>query len=252
MVTEISGTASLYSVSSQTGPVVAQRGYAPVQSDISLQSGVSTAQSSPETASSQIAGIYSQLQARQDQLAEAASFLREAGGTLDKAAKTLDAMEKGLGKIVKMYPPYPLDDPQRIDLLNQLSGLRREIDALTFPPPEQLDAVGRLLGGEDVKTAEAGKAYPGNDTKSNIPALDPKAASDKEVSQAFEQVKAIKATVEDLQSGMWNDVVAFVRQADTPEAQRHASETRDQLAALGFGQGIATDALHLQQAVESN
>jgi len=253
MVDEISGVASLHSTSGQAGAVVAQRGLATVQSDVVLPlAGYSEPKPSQASTSLQVVGIYSQLRVRQDELNKAASFLREVGDALGKAAETLDKMGKDLGKIVKIYPPYPTDDPERIDLLNQFGGLRREIEALTFPPPDHLDAVGRLLGREDGKAAEEGKLTPGNDAIVGIPTLDPKAASDEEVKQAFEQVKALKSAVEDIRSGMWKDVVDYVRQADTPEARNHATETRDQLAALGFGQGIATDARQLQQVVESN
>ena len=255
MVTDISGSALLHSIGSQTGAVATQRGLAPVQSEVERQSGVSVSQSSTGSTASQVAGLYARLQGRQDELNQAASFLREAGSTLDKAAKTLDALEKGLEKIVKIYPPYPLDDPQRVDLLNKLSGLRKEIDSLTFPPPERLNAVGRLLGGGESQAGNLGvdgNAAPGSDPITDIPALDPKSASDKEVSQAYEQVKLLKSVVEDVQSGIWKDVVDFVQKADTPAARNHAAELRDQLARLGFGQGIASDARQLQQAAESN
>jgi len=181
--------------------------------------------------------------------------VREVSDTVEQSDKLLGKIEKNLGEIVKMYPPYPIDSPQRISLLNDISGLRKQIEALTFPPSDTVDAVGRLLGKQADATDTTGDTATNLDTLTaikeqmwDIPALDPLAASNAEVSEALDQVKATKSSLEDLKDGMWNDVVSFVKQAQSPEAQ--ATGVRGQLADLG-NLGIGSNARQLDQAVES-
>jgi hypothetical protein len=213
-----------------------------------------------KSSSAQVSGLYGKLLAQQDSLSKAASVVREVGATVEKADQLLSKMEEKLGAVVKIYPPYPVDNPERISMLNSFGGLRKQIEALTFPPPETLDALGRLLGAQTDANAE-------NTVNSeqvtavslikepmwDIPELDPLAAADEAVSKAYEQVKFMRSTLEDLQVGMWKDVVSFVRQADSSEVQNNASGTRELLAdqaSLGE-QGIGSYASQLVLAVES-
>lgn len=260
MVTEISGTGVSHSVASQTGTTAVQRPVGTVRPDDAGLSRPGASRDKQVLASTQVAGTYAQLRVRQDALNQAASVVREVSDTVEESDKLLGKVEKNLGEIVKMYPPYPIDSPQRVSLLNDISGLRKQIEALTFPPSDTVDAVGRLLGTQTDTTGSTKDA----DTKLDalaaikdqmwdIPALDPKAASDAEVSKALDQVKATKASLEDLKNGMWDDVVNFVKQAQSPEAQNEAAGVRGQLADLGnLGNlGIGSNASQLNQAVES-
>jgi hypothetical protein len=259
MVTDISGAGLSHSVVAPTSTAVTSR---VAETARSGQPGATSEVASRDklvSTSAQVAGAYAQLRGRQDVLNQAASVVREVGNTADKADQLLTKMEESLGQVVKMYPPYPVDNPERVTLLNSFGGLRRQIDALTFPPPETLDAVGRLLGAPEDPNAKDATSTERQSIASlvkepmwDIPTLDPLSASDADVSKALDQVEAMKKTLEDLQSGMWQDVVSYVKQADTPEARNEAADVRDQLTDLaGEIGGIGRNARQLEAAAES-
>lgn len=205
------------------------------------------------TAPTQVAGAYAQARLRQDALNKVADVVREVAATAEKADQLLGGMEEALGEVVKMYPPYPVDNPERISLLNSFGGLRRQIDALTFPPPDTLQAVGNVLAtGEEAmgNPEEADKKSVVSlikDPMWDIPLLDPETASDKEVGKALEEVNALKARLEELQSGMWKDVVDFAQQAETPDVRDEGATVRDLLADIG-DRGIGNNPRQLEQA----
>ena len=248
MVTEISGAGVSHSVVNQTGITASLR---VTESSRPGVAGVAVRDTQSTTAT-QVAGAYAQARVRQDVLNKAADVVREVAATVDKADRLLGQMEESLGGVVKMYPPYPVDNPERISLLNSFGGLRRQIDALTFPPPESLDAVDKALA----LGANAAANASGSDKKSavslikepmwDIPLLDPKSASDEEVGKALETVNSLKARLEELQSGMWQDVVDFTQRAETPEVRDEAAGVRDLLADVG-DRGIGSNARQLEQ-----
>jgi hypothetical protein len=84
-----------------------------------------------------VVGVDSGLSGRlikHDAAIEAATQHQAADKTLQQAGDLLGQVGGALGNIVKMYPPYPHDHPERINLLNQLTGLRKQLEALTFSP----------------------------------------------------------------------------------------------------------------------
>ncbi|OYY95904.1 MAG: hypothetical protein B7Y41_01065 [Hydrogenophilales bacterium 28-61-23] len=212
------------------------------------------------TVATQVAGVFAQLQVGQDSLNKAASVVREVGNAVEKAGQLLDKVESSLSAIVKMYPPYPIGSPERVLLLNDLTGLRKQIDALTFPRPDAVDTVGQLLGtrgdavtkaGDTAVTAVSSDAVKAiKDRLWEIPVLDPSVATDADVSKVLGQVKALNSSLEDFQTGMWKDVVGFVRQADSPESKSEATGVRQQIAELGK-RGIGGNGYQLVQAAES-
>ncbi|MDD5390008.1 MAG: hypothetical protein PHD37_11715 [Gallionellaceae bacterium] len=258
MVTEISGAGVSHSVASQTGTTAAQRSVGTVRPDDAGLPQPEVSRDKQSATSVQVAGAYAQLRVRQDALNKAASVVREVSDTVGQAGQLLGKVEKNLGEIVKMYPPYPIDNPQRISLLNEISGLRKEIEGLTFPPAAAVDAVGHLFANQTDTTAkgDATTAKPDaslaavKDQPWDLPKLDPRTASDAEVSKALDQVKTRMSSLEDLQTRLWKDVDNFVKQAKSPEAQSQAVGIRDRLADLG-NLGIGSNARQLDQAVES-
>jgi hypothetical protein len=205
------------------------------------------------SSATQVVGAYTQLRARQDVLNQAATVVRDVGATVEKADQLLSGMEESLGGVVKMYPPYPVDNPERVTLLNSFGGLRRQIDALTFPPPETLEAVSKLLVPPDGSMAKTGAEEKKaafsliKEPMWDISSIDPLTASDEEVGKAFEQVDALKFRLEGLQSRIRKDVVDFVRQAHAPEVRDEAAGVREKLADLG-DRGIGSNARQLEQA----
>jgi hypothetical protein len=255
MVNEISGVGLGQPLASQVGLGSVQRVTGSAQPESSVVPGVGVTRDDrvSVSGSAQVAGSFAQLRVGQDALNKSASVVRQFGDAVENAGQLLGKAEDKLGQIVKMYPPYPIDSPERVLLLNDLGGLRKQIDALTFPPPVAVEELGQLLGdwkgnGSIGGVPDAVKLS--KDRLWGIPELDSSKASDAEVSNVLNQVKALKSSLDDLQVGMWKDVVAFVKQADSPESKNEATGVREQMAQLN-GRGIGGNATQLMQAVES-
>jgi DNA-binding FrmR family transcriptional regulator len=207
--------------------------------------------------SAQVAGSFEQLRVDRDLLNKSAAVVRQLDDAVESAGQLLGKAEDKLGQIVKMYPPYPIDSPERVLLLNDLGGLRKQIDALTFPPPEAVDELGQFVGDRaNIGIAASNKSLDSDaiqrvkDLLWDIPELNSSTASDEDVGEVLNQVKALKSSLDDLQTGMWKDVVAFVKQADCPVSKNEATGVREQIAEL-IGRGIGNNATQLVQAVES-
>lgn len=258
MVTEISGAGFSHSVLTHLGATAAQNVIGAVRPSNGASLSTDVRNDKQITSSTQVAGSYAQLIGRQDELKLAASVVREVDNTMEQTSQLLDKIEDKLGEIVKMYPPYPVDSPQRISLLNNIDGLRKQIDALTFPPEKDVEDLVHLIGAKTDAANRNGDTSVSADAITllkeqigEVPGLDPSSASDEEVAKAYEQVKAAQNSLHELQAGMWKDVVSFVNQAFSSEAQKEASGVRGQIANMGI-RGIGTNLQQLVQAVESS
>lgn len=129
-----------------------------------------------------------------------ADAVRHAQAAIGQISDLLGRMEDGLQAIVKQYPPYPAESRERMELLNSIAGLRKQIDALTFPPPDREQPT---LVGDPLQTANAGDvqfalggqqhvlhAQPAHSGAEglNLPLLGDQ-ASDEEVARALGQVQ---------------------------------------------------------------
>jgi hypothetical protein len=83
-------------------------------------------------------GSYGQLRARQDDLNELAQAIRRDGARVE---------------MHKLFPPYPPEQEDRMAYLDQIGGLRRQIEALMFPAaqagesaPKQHNPASELAG----------------------------------------------------------------------------------------------------------
>jgi hypothetical protein len=63
-----------------------------------------------------------------------AATVRGADAVMQKIDKQIDHMKNQLLEHVKHYPPYDKASAERIRLLKQFIGFRKQIDQLTFPP----------------------------------------------------------------------------------------------------------------------
>jgi hypothetical protein len=210
-------------------------------------------------------GVFANLRGRQELNNQSALALRDLGIAVEKSGQILGEMDKGLTTIVKMYPPYPLDNPERISLLNSFGGLRKQIEDLSFPPPETLDALGRVL------KSESSSDYTENDRSDNtfavqlikqpmwenLPALDSKSASDEDVKNALEQIRLLASTLNEFSKDSVMDVFKKVNEPEEDLFGRKVIDVREQLAHLETNSGnqgktgIGGDVLRLEQAVES-
>ncbi len=80
---------------------------------------------------------FGQLQQINDRLNRTALHIRDDDRQMEKAGQLLSQMKQELYQIVKVYPPYPPGEPERIKFLRSFNGLRQQIDRLTFPPPDK-------------------------------------------------------------------------------------------------------------------
>lgn len=139
-------------------------------------------------------------------LAELAVDVRKINVGLDKADALLNQIQENLTKIVKQYPPFEQESTERVRLLNTISGLRKQLDALAFPPER--------------KSQESAPVplYPVKGDLA-VPELDPKQATDAEVVSALEQIEKMRAGVAAQRERLWKDVTAFVSEPTVAQAE---------------------------------
>lgn len=116
-----------------------------------------------------------------DAAGDLALSLRLGQQSLVQAAALVQEMRQDAQTILKNYPPFPPGNEQRMNYLNSIVGLRRQLEALTFPP---------------VESAAEPVYYP---RLSDLPALDVNTASDQEL-QVFAQ--ALDRSQEKLTAGL--------------------------------------------------
>jgi hypothetical protein len=70
-----------------------------------------------------------------DFLNSVATNLRQTHEGLTAASAIVTNMKASLEKVIKNYPPYPIEDRGRMEELMSYSSLRKEITQLMMPPP---------------------------------------------------------------------------------------------------------------------
>jgi hypothetical protein len=73
-----------------------------------------------------------QMHSRLNQLVKG---VRETNEGLNSTSETLDQMQTTLQKIVKNYPPFTADSPDRQKFLMSFISIRKEMEKLMIPPP---------------------------------------------------------------------------------------------------------------------
>lgn len=73
-----------------------------------------------------------QMHARLNQLVKG---VRETNEGLDRASDMTDQMQTELQQIVKNYPPFSADSPERQRILMSYVSIRKEMERLMVPPP---------------------------------------------------------------------------------------------------------------------
>jgi hypothetical protein len=162
--------------------------------------------------------------ADQAQRLDAAADLGEDDAQLAKVDEALAGMQTALEGIVKRYPPYGNGAPERIDLINQVTGLRKQLEALTFPP-EAADA------------EEVVKALPSVGQEDQKPQQVP----DEELAALLDKVVAAREEIANVRESMWADVVTGPDEEQA--AIELAGETGAQIAESGQGISDAPEVL---------
>jgi hypothetical protein len=162
-------------------------------------------------------GEHVRAQLAQDQRLDQAVEVRQSDQALAEAEGILGVAEDALGGIVKRYPPYGPNSPERIELLNQVTGLKKQIEALNFPPEaaeqvKELDPVLKELLG----LAE--------EMPSEIP--------DEALAALLEKVEAAKSIVTGQRDEMWSDLFSQDTKHLEQDAATQARESKTVLAAI--------------------
>jgi hypothetical protein len=170
----------------------------------------------------------------------------------DTAIKTVneyvEKMKAELETIVKTYPPYPPGSTERVKILRSYSSVRKIIDQLTIPPPEEWTE--KIMAGQ-ARFSQAGNQDTNEKavqivqeqpvptaTGLNIPDLSD-TATDAEVNDAVSKLDAAKRTLE-------------LRQADMSKAADSIALSRETAATTGSVSGMAnmTDTAAEQKSAE--
>lgn len=70
-----------------------------------------------------------------DFLNSVATNLRQTHEGLTAASAIVEQMKASLEKVIKNYPPYPIEDQGRLEELMKYSSLQKEIMQMMIPPP---------------------------------------------------------------------------------------------------------------------
>ena len=133
-----------------------------------------------------------------DFLNSVAINLRQSNEGLKAVNAIVDQMKASLDKIIKNFPPYPIESKERMEQLMSYSSLQKQILSLMTPPPPQpvYEKVKHLWEG---LTSGIGSTI-------QTPAL-PQDAPDSHVKAASKQLDAISGQISLVQETMTNTVM---------------------------------------------
>lgn len=137
------------------------------------------------------------------------------------AEEKLSAMKAGIESIVKRYPPYPSNSPERQALLNDVVGLRKQIEALTVPAENKGSA-------EEVKADIERKQYLRELMGLQEWPVDN--ISDEELAALLGQTEQAASAVAGAREAMWADVVDRVSPEDVAAAASLGQDSGEALA----------------------
>lgn len=89
--------------------------------------------STTDAATIRVRGDFVQLQNINDRQNRVASQIRSNDRQLQQSDQLLGQMKRTLIRIIKMYPPYPPGEPERVKFLRNFNGLKQQIEQLTLP-----------------------------------------------------------------------------------------------------------------------
>jgi hypothetical protein len=122
-----------------------------------------------------IKGGFPALASLKDDAVQAARSIRDAGKAIADADNLASQMRQKV-QVVKNYPPFPPGNQDRMNFINSIEGLRKQLEALQVPPVER----------------ENGPVfYP---KESNLPVLDV-LASDAKVEEFGQAVEAVQRRI---------------------------------------------------------
>jgi flagellin-like hook-associated protein FlgL len=171
---------------------------------------------------SQSVGKFDDFQALNDFLNSVAMRIRATDSTMGKIETIIDRMKEELGRIIKNYPPFPPGSEERVKFLRSFKALREEIDQLSFSTNDEgaskvMDNPGVVSQAVDLKAVAGGKG-PGltirnqqvhtGPTGLNIPELSEN-ATDEEIAAAIKNLEEARKTLDQRQSGLATDALSI-------------------------------------------
>jgi flagellin-like hook-associated protein FlgL len=171
---------------------------------------------------SQSGAGFDDLQALNAFLNSVAMRIRAADSTMGKIETIIDRMKEELGRIIKNYPPFPPGSEERVKFLRSFKALRREIDQLSFSTNDE--AASRIkadpavvpqagdskavTGGKGPRLTIHSQQVHTGPTGLNIPEL-PENATDKEIDAAIKNLEEARKTLGQRQSGLATDALSI-------------------------------------------
>lgn len=169
---------------------------------------------------------YTRLLDAQDTRLSLLQETRDRDNELSATAREVERVAGKVAAVVKMYPPYPSGSRERMDLINQITGLRKQIEALEVPakPETQarsaLEELGKTIA--DANEAVAGEVDdPGEG-----------AYSDEVLSVLLVKMASAGAEIAHMRTGMWDDVVERIQPNEVSAADRTAEATSQELSGV--------------------
>ena len=175
---------------------------------------------SGEVKVSQSGAALDDLQALNAFLNSVAMRIRVADSTMAKIETIIDRMKEELGKIIKNYPPFPPGSEERVKFLRSFKALRQEIDKLSFSSndegaskimadPTVVPQAGdskAVAGGKGPRLAINSQQVHTAPTGLNIPDLSEN-ATDEEIDAAIKNLEEARKTLGQRQSGLATDAL---------------------------------------------
>lgn len=168
---------------------------------------------------------FAALAGAKDDAAHVAQSARQVGRFLDGVESTVRAMQDMVQQFpVKNFPPFPPGSEQRLDYLNSINALRRQLEAMMRPP----------LEGKPEPVF-----YP---RESELPQFDPRTASDADIrsfGQALDGMAARLDTGHAQLRDMVRDLPGWIPQElppppdGEPQARQLSRTTAEQLSRSG-------------------
>jgi len=137
---------------------------------------------------------------------------READAALEKAIELVKGMKAQLSSITKQFPPFPADSDERLRYLIGFSGLRAQVESLTFPPEPRDDGHWARI------------QFPPERIGWDIPRLDPASASEAAVEAAESLLEHIIDDLGQRRQTLFDSVVSVVGGASGVDQARHLAE----------------------------
>ena len=202
--------------------------------DLTGKSGKSRRISSPKegpSASGQVTrsrSVFDDLQAFNANLNSLATSIRVADSTMGKIETFIDRMIQQFGSITKNYPPFPPGSEDRVRFLRSFAAFRKQIDQLTYSPKDQ-GALKIMADPAVVPQAGNFKVVISSNAPPvtmhsqqvntgpaglNIPEL-PENATDNEISAAIKNLEDARKTLGQRQSGLATDALSIQQFLDS-------------------------------------